>query len=164
MPTAGPWATKLYVNDSPGFTGGWVMSGTPSMLLGTSIPWKWITVDSGSSLCNTALTLSPSFTLIVGPGTVPLYVQASTFLPGSTSHWTILVVRSNCLVPSANTLGASACAPVPSVLAGNALVRAAISWSMRSGVIVVGGAVAAAAPLVPPAATTLSWATMPASR
>ena len=24
MPTAGPWATKSYVNFSPGFTGGWV--------------------------------------------------------------------------------------------------------------------------------------------
>jgi hypothetical protein len=33
----------------PGFTGGWVMNGTPSWSFGSSRPWKWIAVDSVSS-------------------------------------------------------------------------------------------------------------------
>ena len=38
------------MNDSPGLTGGCVMNGTPSMSFGSSRPWKWIAVDSGSLL------------------------------------------------------------------------------------------------------------------
>ena len=48
------------------------MSGTPSIAFGTTMPWKWMIVDSGSSFFRTIFTLSPSLTLIVGPGTVPL--------------------------------------------------------------------------------------------
>ena len=45
-----PRATNSYVNVSPGLIGGWVTSGTPSIAFGTSMPWKWIAVDCGSSL------------------------------------------------------------------------------------------------------------------
>ena len=55
----GPLAVKSYVNVSPGFTGGWVTSGTPSIAFGTSMPWKWIAVDSGSLLSSTTRTWSP---------------------------------------------------------------------------------------------------------
>ena len=46
--------------DCPGFTGGCVMNGTPSMSFGSSRPWKWIAVDSGSLLCRMTRTRSPS--------------------------------------------------------------------------------------------------------
>src|SRR3954470_4934013 len=59
--------------------------------------------------------------------------MASTTLPGSTSHFTFDAVTSNCLVPSARTVGARSCAPTPSVLAGNFLVAAAIVASMSAG-------------------------------
>ena len=32
------------------------------------MPWKWISVGSGSSLCSTIRTRSPRFARIVGPG------------------------------------------------------------------------------------------------
>ena len=44
-----PFGTvNSYVNDSPGLIGGCVMNGTPSWSIGSSSPWKWIAVDSGS--------------------------------------------------------------------------------------------------------------------
>ena len=48
MPTAGPCAVNSYVKVSPGLTGGWVTSGTPSMLNGTSIPCQCTPVDIGN--------------------------------------------------------------------------------------------------------------------
>src|SRR5579864_953837 len=105
MPTAGvDCAVQAYTNIWPGSTGGCVIPGTPSMELGVTSPWKWMDVDSGRLLWRTTFTLSPGLTLIVGPGTVPLYVHASTNVPGDTSHLTISVVRSNCLVPSGRTV------------------------------------------------------------
>ena len=37
---------ELVGEAAPGFTGGCVMNGTPSMSFGSSRPWKWIAVDS----------------------------------------------------------------------------------------------------------------------
>src|SRR3954470_24551094 len=158
MPTVGvDCATKLYVYVVPGVIGACVMCGTPSCGLGLVSPWKWMAVDSGSSLCRTNDTLSPGFTRIVGPGTVPLNVHAFTVLPLETSQSTIFAVRSNCLVPSASTVGSSGCAPRPDVACGNAEIEAFIAASISSDDIscVAGGAapVGAAAPL---AATTFS--------
>ena len=77
MPTAGvDCAVKSYVKSLPGLTGSCVTSVQPSIALGVINPWKWIDVDSGSLLCKTTRTWSPGSTLIVGPGTVPLYVHA----------------------------------------------------------------------------------------
>src|SRR4051794_35274959 len=73
---------------------------------------------------------------MVGAGTVPLNVQASTNLPGDTSHFTTLDVSSNCLVPSASTVGANGWAPMPAVLAGKALIDFAITASISSAVMV----------------------------
>src|SRR6187399_143482 len=75
-----------YVYVSPGFTGGWVMYGTPSWSFGTSRPWKWMHVDSDSLLVRTTRTRSPSFTRISGPGTWALYAMAGTLWPGATSQ------------------------------------------------------------------------------
>src|SRR3954451_19916841 len=105
MPTAGPCAVNEYVKVLPGRIGSWVMYGTPSMALGTSMPCQWTVVDCGSSFLTTMETLSPSLTLITGPGTWPLYVHALTVLPGSTCQSTIFAVRSNCFVPSGSTVG-----------------------------------------------------------
>ena len=91
----------------PGFTGAWVTSGTPSISNGTSSPWKWIAVDIGSLLSSTTRTWSPTFTLIDGPGTVPLKVHARTVLPGDTSQLASSAVRWNTFVPSAQHLRAS---------------------------------------------------------
>ena len=60
-------------------------------------------------------TWSPTFTLIAGPGTVPLNVQARTVLPGSTSQFASSAVRWNSLVPLASTFGTSGWLPTPFV-------------------------------------------------
>src|SRR6516225_236529 len=78
MPSIGVLATNSYVNESPGLMGFCVTSGTPSIANGTSMPWKCTPVDIGSLLLTTTRTLSPTFTLIHGPGTVPLNVHART--------------------------------------------------------------------------------------
>ena len=59
IPTAGPTATKSYTKRCPGFTGSCVTNGTPSIALGTSMPWKWMAVDCGSLLSSTTRTWSP---------------------------------------------------------------------------------------------------------
>ena len=66
---------------------------------------------------------------------MPLYVIASTVLSADTCHLVTVVVRSNCFVPSARIVGASSCAPNPSVAAGNAAIESFIAWSICSGVI-----------------------------
>src|SRR5947209_2564919 len=141
------------------------MPGTPSIEFGVMIPWKWMAVDSGGWLWRTTLTLSPGLTWIVGAGTVPLKVQASTNLPGATSHFTTLAVSSNCLVPSASTVGCMSCAPSPAVLAGKAFVDASIWASIWSTVMAwlggVVGAAAGAVPEEPPGSLMWSVAFMP---
>src|SRR5262245_32953339 len=117
MPIAGPLATNSYVNFLPGLIGGCVTSGTPSIAFGTSMPWKCTTVDCGSWLSRTKRTLSPTSTLIHGPGTCSLYAQAFTFLPGATSQSMTDALMSNSLVPSGNTLGAMGWLPTPFVFA-----------------------------------------------
>ncbi len=61
-----------YVNDSPGRTAGWLITGTPSIAGGTSRPCEWIVVGSGSSLCRMIRIRSPTSARSWGPGTVPL--------------------------------------------------------------------------------------------
>src|SRR5690242_13231821 len=117
MPSAGPFATNWYVNFVPGSTGGWVTSGTPSIAFGTSMPCQWMTVDCGNLLFNTIRTLSPTSTLIHGPGTWLLYAHAFTVLPGDTSQSMTEAVRSNSFVPSGSTFAASGWLPAPLVFA-----------------------------------------------
>ena len=61
-----------YVNDSPGMTAGWLMTGTPSIPFGTYRPCEWMVVGCGSSLCSTIWIRSPTLACSCGPGTVPL--------------------------------------------------------------------------------------------
>ena len=83
MPTAGPWATKSYVNFLAGLHGG---LGDVGNTVHRVRHLDAVEVDGRglrtSSLSSTTSTWSPGCTLIVGPGTVPVYVHASTVLPG----------------------------------------------------------------------------------
>ena len=72
-------------------------------------------VDIGSLLSSTTRTWSPTFTLIQGPGTVPLKVHARTVLPGETSQSANSAVKVNCFVPSASTCGFIGWLPTPLV-------------------------------------------------
>ena len=80
----------------------------------------------------TTSTRSPTFRSIHGPGTIPLYVQASTIRPGSTSHGSIEAVSSKRLVPSGRISGSSTWLPMPSVSAGKARIESTIAWSSAS--------------------------------
>ncbi len=91
----------------PDSINGCVMGATPSIELGTLTPCQWTSVPMGSSLWTTIWTRSPTSTLIWGPGTIPLYDQASTMTPGSTSQGVTAAVSSNFLVPSSRTSGSS---------------------------------------------------------
>ncbi len=93
-------AVNSYLNESPGMTGSWVMTGTPSIALGTLRPWKCKVVGWSSLLCRITLTRSPRSTSIWGPGSIPLYAIASTTLSGSTSHRVSSAVNSKTLTPS----------------------------------------------------------------
>src|SRR5215469_5176321 len=63
---------------APAAMGFWPTPGTPSWSEGTSKPCQWTVVDSGSLLTMVMRTWSPATTRIIGPGTVPSKVQAST--------------------------------------------------------------------------------------
>src|ERR1700686_3372387 len=105
MPSSGLLTVNSYVKLLPGSIGVWVMSGTPSIAKGTSMPWKWTPVDIGSLSSTTMRTWSPTSSLIAGPGTVPLKVHARTVLPGDTSQFASSAVRLNTFVPSGSTFG-----------------------------------------------------------
>ena len=60
--------------------------GTPSILLGSTMPCQWTAVPIGRWLVTMTRTLSPSMTRMVGPGTVPLKAKACFFTPGATFH------------------------------------------------------------------------------
>src|SRR5262249_49195063 len=115
MPSIGVLATNSYVNESPGLMGFCVTSGTPSIANGTSMPWKCTPVDIGNLLSTTTRTLSPTFTLIHGPGTVPLNVHARTVLFVSTSQLASSAVRWNTFAPSVAMVGCSGALPTPLV-------------------------------------------------
>jgi hypothetical protein len=77
------------------------------------------------------------------------------------------VVSSNCLVPSGSTVGASSCAPRPSVFCGYAAIEAFIAASMSChdidewlSLLVVSPAAATSLAATP--AVTCSFAVMPA--
>src|SRR4051812_4877181 len=125
------------------------------------MPCRCSDVDSGRLFFNTMRTLSPSLTRISGAGTTPLYVHASTNLPGETSHLTTLASRSNSLVPSARTLGSSRSPPCPAVLAGNWAATSAIILSISCHDMVVGVAPALAVPSPPLALPIMTEAVMP---
>ena len=71
-------AVNSYVNESPGWIGSWVISGTPSMLFGSRWPWKWMPVDSCRLFLKIARILSPSTTSSRGPGHIALNPSAAT--------------------------------------------------------------------------------------
>src|SRR3954447_6984712 len=92
--------------------------------------------------------------------------MASTVLSADTCHLVTAVVSSNCLVPSGRSVGASSCAPSPSVFCGNAPIDAFIAASMSchdiDDELELVSEPAAAAWLEPPPAVTWSLAVMPA--
>src|SRR5579875_3731784 len=55
---------------------------------------------------------------MVGPGTVPLMVQASTRWPLTTSHITCLAVKVKCLAPSGSSVYVAGCPPYSCVALG----------------------------------------------
>ena len=82
----------------------------------------------GRSFLTRSSTLSPTSRSILGPGTMPLKVHASTTSPAETSQSACSIVRSNTLVPSALTsVGSSGALPTPSVAAGYAAMVASMS-------------------------------------
>ena len=68
------------MNSSPEFT----TSKTPSMFAGW-MPWKWIECGCEPALTKRTRRMSSSVARIIGPGTVPLYVQAGKKTPGAIS-------------------------------------------------------------------------------
>src|SRR5215207_4162943 len=109
------------------------MNGTPSWLFGTCSPCQCTAVLCGSSLVTLMRTLSPSVTRISGPGVTPLYVHASTRLPGVTSHCTTWQTRSKTLT-SPSIVNSSGWPPNPSVAAGKAFTPASCIASISSAV------------------------------
>ena len=65
------------MNESPGST----ISKTPSMSAGW-MPWKWIVCGCEPAFVKLTRRMSSSVARMIGPGTVPLYVQASKKTPG----------------------------------------------------------------------------------
>ena len=63
--------------------------------VGHAPPCQWMVVGAGSSFFKMTRTMSPTSTWISGAGTVPLYVYASTILPGSTSQSASCAVTTN---------------------------------------------------------------------
>lgn len=57
----------------------WATPGTPPCELGTPIPCQWIVISSGRRFVKRIRTRSPLATRMVGPGTMPLYAQATSF-------------------------------------------------------------------------------------
>ena len=141
-----------------------VYGSTPSITLGTWMPWKCSDVLSGSSFLSTMRTLSPELTWISGAGTTPLYVQALTILPGSTSQSTTFDVITNSLVPSSRMVGSIIWPPLPTVVAGYCWATFSISASICDHVIsALPPVVMPSVPEAPPALSlTTRVPTMPA--
>src|SRR5881396_1511955 len=92
--------------------------GTPSALGGTINPCQWRAVPSGKWLIRVIRTWSPAVTRIIGPGTVPSMVQASTRWPLTVSHMTCFAVNVKCLAPSGSTTYFASCPPYDRVALG----------------------------------------------
>ena len=68
MPIDGRSAVNSYVKVSPVLTGSWVNGDTPSCEFGVGMPCQWMSVPIGVLLVSSTCTLSPTSTMIWGPG------------------------------------------------------------------------------------------------
>jgi hypothetical protein len=140
----------------------WVRGATPSIALGRTTPWKWTPVPIGSLLVTFTRTVSPPSTSITGPGTIPLYVQASTNRPGSTSPLDDLGGEVEHLGAILGDGGlSSGWLPTPSVSAGKRPIDSCMAASRAANATVPSSP---GAPWPPASALTVSVASIPASR
>ena len=142
-----------YVYDSPGFTGGCVMNGTPSWSFGSSSPWKWMAVDSGSSFLQDDAHAVAFAHADLRTGDLVVVRPRLDHVPGLGLPLDLLRGELEDLHAVRPCFGASSWLPLPGGLRGkclDALLVHRVHRSAADSAVPTAPAAVSCAPIVPP--------------